>query len=197
LSGKHVVVDAGHGGRDPGAVGVGPLREKAVNLSVARRLAWLLERGGAEVVTTRSRDVFIPLDDRANVAQRTRTDLFVSIHADAAPRADATGATVYIARDACTRSRRAATCLVNAFKRAGIACRGIRQAGFRVLVGHDRPAVLVECGYLTNRTEAHRLAKPSYQAHLATVIAAGIADHLRSDGSLRVALPNTAPSSAR
>jgi N-acetylmuramoyl-L-alanine amidase len=193
----HVVVDAGHGGRDPGALGIGPQHEKVVNLSVARRLAWLLQRNGADVVTTRNRDVFIPLDDRASMAQRTRTDLFVSIHADAAPRTEATGATVYIARDACARSKRAAECLVDALRRAGIACRGIRRAGFRVLVGHDRPAVLIECGYLTNRSEAYRLAQPSYQAHLATAIAAGIRDHFRRGVRTARTTSGSAASSAR
>ena len=117
------------------------------------------------------------LDARANVAQRSRADLFVSIHSNAAPRSSATGATVYIARNARDESVAAAQSIVSAMERAGIKCRGIRRAGFRVLVGHSQPAVLVECGYLTNRAEAHRLSTPAYQAKLAAVIEEGIAGH--------------------
>ena len=58
-----------------------------------------------------------------------------------------------------------------------IECRGVRRAGFRVLVGHSRPAVLIECGYLTNRTEARRLSTTTYQSRIAEAIVDGIADH--------------------
>jgi len=172
-----IVVDAGHGGKDPGALGVGPLPEKTININVAMKLARLLEQRGAHVVTTRDSDRFITLDGRAALAERTRADLFVSIHADAARRASATGATVYIARNAHRESVQAAESILAALERAGIECRGIRRAGFRVLVGHSRPAVLVECGYLTNRAEAQRLSTPSYQAHITEAVAEGIADH--------------------
>lgn len=175
---KTVVVDAGHGGRDPGALGVGPLPEKTVNLSVAMRLARLLAASGIDVVTTRATDRFIPLDGRSEIAEHSHADLFVSIHADSAPNSQVTGATVYIARDAAPQSRRAADCIVGALERAGIECRGIRRAGFRVLVGHSRPAVLVECGYLSNYFEAHRLSQPAHQARLAAAIAEGITHHL-------------------
>lgn len=172
-----IVVDAGHGGKDPGALGVGPLPEKTININVAMKLARLLEQRGAHVVNTRDSDRFITLDGRAALAERTRAHLFVSIHADAAPRAGVTGATVYIARNAHRESVQAAESILAALERAGIECRGIRRAGFRVLVGHSRPAVLVECGYLTNRAEAQRLSTPSYQAHIAEAVAEGIADH--------------------
>ena len=124
---------------------------------MARELARLLRERGAEVVTTRDSDRFITLNGRASLAERTRADLFVSIHADAAGRAGASGATVYVARDASPQSRRAARSIEAALERAGIACRGIQRAGFRVLVGHSRPAVWIECGFLTSRGEARRL----------------------------------------
>lgn len=175
---KTVVVDAGHGGPDPGALGVGPLPEKAVNLSVAMRLARLLAASGIDVVTTRATDEFIPLDGRSEIAEHSNADLFVSIHTDAAPNSEVTGATVYMAPGALPQSRRAADHIVGALKRAGLECRGIRRAGFRVLVGHSRPAVLVECGYLTNYFEAHRLSQPGHQAKVAAAIAEGISNHL-------------------
>ncbi|MBN2561696.1 MAG: N-acetylmuramoyl-L-alanine amidase [Phycisphaerae bacterium] len=175
-----IIVDAGHGGRDPGAIGVGPQPEKTVNLGIAMRLAALLEERGATVVTTRDSDRFIPLDERAALADRSRADLFVSIHADAARRADVSGATAYIARNASAQSRHAAESIITALERAGVGCRGIHMADFRVLAGHSRPAVLIECGFLTNSNDAVRLSTPGYQAKIAAAVAEGIAEHFSS-----------------
>jgi len=78
-----VVLDPGHGGKDPGAIGRGGLREKDVNLDVSRQLALYLEERGVDVVLTRRSDVFVPLEDRTAIANRVKPDLFVSIHANA------------------------------------------------------------------------------------------------------------------
>lgn len=172
-----LIVDPGHGGRDPGAVGVGPMTEEHVNLAISKELIGQLKARGGRVYTTRSTDHYVSLDARAAMADRIRCDLFVSIHSDASPRANVDGATIYIARNARGASVRAARNIEAAFKRAGIPCRGIRRAGFRVLVGHAQPAVLVECGFLTNRAEAQRLSTPSYQRKIARAIANGVADH--------------------
>jgi N-acetylmuramoyl-L-alanine amidase len=178
LLGATLIIDAGHGGRDPGALGEGPVPEKTVNLGVTSRLVNLLRARGATVITTRNSDRFIELDDRAALADQHRVDLFISIHADSCPRPSVTGSTLYIARNAVRESERAAERIAAALKRAGIECRGIRRAGFRVLVGHSRPAVLVECGYLSNPGEAKRLSTASYQTRLAEALADGIANHL-------------------
>ncbi|GAC1559096.1 MAG: hypothetical protein NVS2B9_20870 [Myxococcales bacterium] len=79
-----MVIDPGHGGRDAGAIGPHGLREKDVALSIARKLASRLRAQGLEVVLTRDRDVFVPLDDRTRIANEARADLFVSIHCNAA-----------------------------------------------------------------------------------------------------------------
>ncbi|GAC1338256.1 MAG: hypothetical protein NVSMB23_05780 [Myxococcales bacterium] len=81
---RRVVIDPGHGGRDAGAIGPHGLREKDVALSIARKLASRLRAQGLEVVLTRDRDVFVPLDDRTRIANEARADLFVSIHCNAA-----------------------------------------------------------------------------------------------------------------
>ncbi|MDD5237244.1 MAG: N-acetylmuramoyl-L-alanine amidase [Candidatus Omnitrophica bacterium] len=80
---KRIVIDAGHGGRDPGAMGRSGLREKDAVLDIARRLARYLEAEGKEVTLTRSTDLFIPLARRTEIANRLNADLFVSIHANA------------------------------------------------------------------------------------------------------------------
>jgi N-acetylmuramoyl-L-alanine amidase len=91
-----VVIDAGHGGEDPGAPGVGGGREKAVVLAAALRLREELEaRGGYHVVLTREGDVFLPLDERVRIARENKADLFISLHADSNPNASAKGASVY------------------------------------------------------------------------------------------------------
>ncbi|RMF79838.1 MAG: N-acetylmuramoyl-L-alanine amidase, partial [Planctomycetota bacterium] len=89
------VVDPGHGGHDPGAKGVSPRPEKTITLEIARKLADALRDRASSVVMSRGDDTFISLNGRAALAERHRVDLFVSIHADSAPRAGASGATVY------------------------------------------------------------------------------------------------------
>lgn len=80
---KKIVIDPGHGGKDPGAIGAGGLKEKDVNLDIAKRLAKILKDNGVEVVLTRSSDVFISLAQRVNIANASGADLFVSVHANA------------------------------------------------------------------------------------------------------------------
>lgn len=95
-----VVIDAGHGGHDPGASGGGTVREKSLTLTLARAVRdALLADGRVRVALTRDSDRFLVLEERSGIAQRLGADLFVSIHADAAESGDATGATVYTLSD--------------------------------------------------------------------------------------------------
>lgn len=91
-----VVVDPGHGGKDPGAVGANGEREKDVVLSIARQLAKRIEREkGFTVRLVRNSDVYVPLRKRVEIARQHNADIFISIHADAAPRRTASGASIY------------------------------------------------------------------------------------------------------
>jgi N-acetylmuramoyl-L-alanine amidase len=90
-----VVIDAGHGGEDEGARGVNGLLEKDLALDVARALAGELRKAGLRVVMTRERDVFVPLEQRTNIANDARADLFVSVHANAAHDGAARGSETY------------------------------------------------------------------------------------------------------
>ena len=84
---KVIVIDAGHGGKDPGAIGYGGLREKDINLAIAKKVADYLKKDERfKVILTRKDDRFIPLHKRSEIALRSRADLFISIHSDAAPR---------------------------------------------------------------------------------------------------------------
>lgn len=174
-----IVVDPGHGGRDPGAIAVTGKYEKDINLGVASKLAALLQRKGHQVTLTRQGDRFIELESRAAVANRRGADLFVSIHADSAPNPSAQGFTVYIANTASAKTQQAARAIVRAMKTTGLQSRGVRRADYRVLVTTRGPAVLIELGYLSNFREARKLQDDAFQNRLAVAIAAGIADSLR------------------
>lgn len=104
-----IALDPGHGGRDPGALGVSGTKEKAVVIAVARELARELQAGGRyRVILTRSADTFIPLRERVARAQDAKADLFLSLHADAHPDRDVRGASVYtLSEDASDREAEA------------------------------------------------------------------------------------------
>ena len=180
LSGRTFIVDAGHGGRDPGAgaTGYSDVPEKTLVLSIARDVETLIKGQGGRVIMTRSGDSYPELDDRAAMADRYNADLLVSIHADSNRDRSISGPTEYISRSASTMSRRIASSIHKRFQDAGIASRGVRQADYRVLVKHSRPAVLVESGYLTNATEARNLNMNGYRTRIAKAIVAGITDVL-------------------
>ncbi len=94
---RTIAIDAGHGGKDPGATGAHGLREKDVTLAVAKRLAVLVrDRLHCKVVMTRTTDVFIPLEERPAIARTKGADLFISIHVNANPRRSTRGITTYI-----------------------------------------------------------------------------------------------------
>lgn len=179
VKGKTIVIDPGHGGKDPGAgeVGYSSISEKHINLAIAKNLSSLLKQKGANVVMTRNNDTFIELESRSGIAERSRADLFVSVHCDSLPaKPSATGPTIYIAENASWTSKKAALSISSSLRRWGIEPRGIRKAKYKVLVGHSRPAVLVECGYLTNWQEAKYLSSSWYQEKIAKAISEGIAN---------------------
>ncbi len=104
--GYHIVVDAGHGGKDPGAKRRNGTEEKDITLDIARRLKQALEAKGFKVTMTRDRDVFISLEERTEIATRAKADLFVSIHANSSPTRSVDGIEVYALRDLVGSERR-------------------------------------------------------------------------------------------
>lgn len=109
-----VVIDAGHGGNDPGAIGRTGLREKDVNLDIAKRLSSLLNAEGVQTVLTRATDKFIPLSSRVNIANRSGAELFISIHSNAARSRALNGLEVYYVAPSVSDSGRAALTARNA-----------------------------------------------------------------------------------
>jgi len=180
-----VVLDPGHGGRDPGAIAWDGRLEKDVVLAVALELRGELLRRHVRVAMTRRDDRFIPLEERAEVANRLGADLFVSVHADSAHNARARGHTLYVARRADARTVSAARELQRSLAGCAGASRGLRRANYRVLVRTTCPAMLVELGFLSNPQEARRLGTARYQRQLAGAMAEGILAALRASALAR------------
>jgi len=111
---KKIVIDAGHGGKDPGAVGRKGLKEKDVVLDVSRRLKNILEADGFEVEMTRNKDTFVSLTRRAKTSNKIKPDFFISIHANAAKNRSACGFEVYYLSDAMDDNARAVAAAENA-----------------------------------------------------------------------------------
>jgi N-acetylmuramoyl-L-alanine amidase len=167
-----IVIDAGHGGFDRGGIPGQQVAEKTMALDVAQRLATILRRAGYRVVMTRNSDVFVTLGDRVRIANSYRDAAFVCIHFNSATRTGANGIETYY------YSTQSAALAADIHRQvvAGTNSdnRGIRRRGYYVLRRTSIPAILVECGFLTNPTEARLALQSSYRERLAQRIAYGI-----------------------
>jgi N-acetylmuramoyl-L-alanine amidase len=175
-----VVIDAGHGGRDPGAIGIGGLREVDVITPIALQVARQLEQQGIQVILTRRGDYFVDLAPRVQIAKRANADLFVSIHANAISRnrPDINGIEVYhfgIGEDLARTIHQSILSSVN------IGDRGVRRARFFVLRNNPMPAVLVEVGFVTGAIDAPKLSDPAFRSQMADAIARGILLYIRQN----------------
>lgn len=187
-----VVIDAGHGGFDRGGIAGQRVTEKSMNLDVAQRLKAVLQSYGYRVVMTRDSDVFIPLGTRVAIANQYRDAIFVCVHFNATPRRSANGIETYFYSSQSLALASAIHYYVN--RVAPTPNRGVRRRGFYVLRRTNIPSVLVECGFLTNPTEAQYAQSVSYRQQLAEAIARGVRERslvARSVRSDRIAA-NTA-----
>jgi N-acetylmuramoyl-L-alanine amidase len=167
-----VVIDAGHGGFDRGGIPGQRVAEKTAALDVAQRLHRVLEASGYRVVMTRDSDVFVPLGTRVAIANSYRNAIFVCVHFNSARRSGANGIETYFySRDSLAL---ASAIHYNVVRSAASSNRGVRRRGYFVLRRTRIPAVLVECGFLTNPTEARNVQNSAYRQRLADAIAAGV-----------------------
>ncbi|GAK08081.1 SH3 domain-containing protein [Geomicrobium sp. JCM 19038] len=177
LQGRLIVVDAGHGGHDPGAQGNG-LVEKTLNLQVSLELAQRLESSGAEVILTRSTDTFIDLSVRANIANQADADLFISVHGNAAEDARARGAETFHHPSANPASVRLANVMQDRLvSDTGMTYRRVDSANFAVLRETTMPATLIELGFLTNSGDASIMRQPGYPARAGEALHQGFLDY--------------------
>jgi N-acetylmuramoyl-L-alanine amidase len=174
-----VVVDPGHGGSDVGAVGVGGLSEVDVVDPISREVAQILEQNGVQVVLTRQDNRTVELAPRTQLANRLNATLFVSIHANAAYRAGASGLETFYYQDGYRLAQYIQNSMLANFQMPD---RGVKRARFYVLRNTRMPSVLVETGFLTNTYDAAILANPAQRSRMAQAIAQGILQYLRDNG---------------
>jgi N-acetylmuramoyl-L-alanine amidase len=220
---RTVIVDPGHGGSDPGAIGVGGLREKDVTLRLSAMLAVKLRAMGFRVVATRERDRFVSLEERTAIAEASNGDVFISLHANSAPRRSVQGIETYypdanherhslriamrengVSRDQLNDlqrtlaklriaeispySQRLASLVQSQLARAlpsrygKIQDLGAKKGPFYVLFLSNMPAILVEAGFVTNKSDAKRLRNGDYLDSVATQISTGL-ERYRDSGS--------------
>mgnify|MGYP006271103183 FL=1 len=175
-----VVIDPGHGGPDPGAVGINGLRETDVVLDVALQVAQLLQHKGVKVLLTRTTEVDVDLPPRVALANNSGADLFLSIHANALSldRPDVNGIETFYFET--SRSRALAQAVQSQILAIspGSPDRGARPGRFFVIRRTVMPSALAEMGFVTGSLDAPRLADPAFRRRMAVAIAAGLLNSL-------------------
>ena len=170
-----IVVDPGHGGPDPGAIGNG-VYEKHVTLPISLKLGRILQQMGYSVVYTRTDDIDLDLEPRVRLAERVNAEVFVSVHANAleARSSEISGVETYHARGSAISRQLASFVHDQIVSGTGALDRGVRGAGFYVIKHTSMPAILVETGFVTNPREAANLNNPAYQDRMAASTARGV-----------------------
>ena len=174
-----VVLDPGHGGHDRGAA-IGYVFEKHLALDTARRVEQLLRQHGLKVVMTRSRDVFIPLPGRAAVGNRYNNAIFVSIHYNYNRGGSGNGVESYYHFS----SSYSLAAYIQAYlvQSTRMTNRGVKTANFHVIRNTTRnPAVLIECGFVSNSSERARMLTGEFRSRIAEGIAQGIIAYRRAN----------------
>lgn len=174
-----VIIDPGHGGSDAGAVGVSGLREKDVVFSISQQVAQILQQNGVQAVMTRLDDRTVELEPRVDMANRMNATLFVSIHANAATNAAASGIETYYYSSGSRLAQYIQNSIMSSFSQ--LPNRGVKQARFYVLRNTSMPSVLVETGFVTNNYDAYMLGDPAQRSRMAQAIAQGILQYLRDN----------------
>ena len=198
---RTVLIDAGHGGKDQGAPGGKNLLEKNITLSIARKLAARLQKQGYRVLMTRNNDRYLTLQQRADLCEKLKPDLFISIHCNAVGNRKIKGIETFAMTpvDAASTSdskRGTTTGAGNSFDKNNYRLayevqknltttlkaedRGVKHARFFVLRHATCPAILIETGFITHPTEGVNLARSAYQDRLVNGIVSGISAYAKS-----------------
>lgn len=178
-----IILDPGHGGSDEGAK-VHYFMEKRLTLMTSLLLRKCLDEMGYRVIMTRSKDVFIPLDRRVSIANKTKAALFVSVHYNSSPSSSAHGIEVFYNgkgdQKRVQQSRKLAGAVLKELTTQTHALsRGVKNGNFHVIRETSMPAILVEGGFMTNFEERSNLRDKSYLEKIAKGIAQGIDKYLK------------------
>ncbi len=215
-----VVIDPGHGGKDPGAIGINGTFEKKINLVFSKIIKSVLSSSNIKVKLTRTDDRYLYLRERIKFAEKVKADLFVSIHADASKNRKASGFSVFslsnkasdneakelakrenksdfigglkiqhsdplikdnlikiFQRQTMNESSKIADIVIKNIKKLSIKNRGHRNAGFVVLKSLTTPSILVELGFITNRSEEKLLNNKRYLTKISKIISLSILNY--------------------
>lgn len=178
---RYIAIDAGHGGNDPGAIGNGVV-EKELNLDVAKRVQQKLEQSGVRVFMTRTDDTFVSLEERVNRAIKAGVDTFVSIHANSFSNGSASGTETYYSTASLNPRAADSKKLAEFIQKRLVAAlgtkdRGVKTANFVVIRNPAFPSALIELAFISNESDAKKLASNTYRDKAAEAIAQGILDY--------------------
>lgn len=177
-----IILDPGHGGKDFGTE-ASDIKEKEYNLVTSKLIASYLKQMGFHISMTRDDDRFLSLSKRSAFANNLEGDLFVSVHYNSAPNPSAEGIEVFYYREEKNGPRTesskalAQAILKNVINSTGAKCRGVKHGNLAVIRETTMPAVLIECGFLTNPNELAKIDTSEYRKKLAQGIALGIKDY--------------------
>lgn len=175
LAGKTIVLDPGHGGRDQGTEGASGTLEKEVTLKTAKLLAKKLQNKGVNVILTRSGDKYVDLSKRTNIASQYNADAFISLHYDSIHDRTINGHTTYYYY---FYEKELAEKLHNRISNSiDMKDRGVRYGNYYVTRENQRPAVLLELGYLSNPNEEGQIRRSNFQENITEAIVSGLDDY--------------------
>lgn len=178
LSEATIVLDAGHGGSDVGALSTSDKYEKTYTLQTVNAIAKKLRAAGANVVLTRSSDKFVDLAPRPAMANKIKADAFISIHFDSSASAnEASGTTTYYYSS--SKDMNLAKAINNQTKTLPLSNRGVDYGNYQVLRDNNRPAVLLELGYINNDKDFGYISSSSYQDKVADAVYNGLTNYFK------------------
>lgn len=174
---KKVVVDAGHGGSDPGAIGPNGLKEKDVTLNVSLKIQNMLKEKGISVVMTRDKDEYLSLNERTKIANNTNADFFISVHANSYIDPSANGTETFSYSSTGVGAEVAKKIQTNLIKELGLTNRGHKTANYYVIKYTNMPSALAELAFISNYKEESLLRQDAFQTKSAKAIVDAIASY--------------------
>jgi len=174
LSGKFIVIDPGHGGSDPGAIG-GSIQEKKLTIDIAQKIAKQLEEQGAKVFMTREDDTFVSLNDRVVMTNNKSPDLFISVHINSCEKGDINGIeTHYWKADSLDFAKAIHKSIMSKIDANN---RGVIKSPFYVIKNTNVPAILLELGFISNTNERNELLTDERQDKSAEAVCEGVINY--------------------
>ncbi len=171
-------IDPGHGGFDPGAIGPNRLYEKDVTLGISLELARLLKQAGLKPVLTRADDRTLEPGTRTALLNNQKCDLAISVHINAATRREANYISTFIQGRGGQAEQLAKKVQAELVQVTGWPDGGVREKNLHMVRETKMPAILIECGFISNPEQEKQLRQPEFQAKLAQAIADGVLAYL-------------------